>query len=140
MSNYDKAMELAKSGARLDLVYELLCKASSHNDPRADYAIGTWLLHGHYLRKNVRKGIRLIRHASKNGVAPAAFDMAVSYEKGIGVQQNLAIAAAYYLRAFRLGEDSAIPELERIFYWGIGVKANRRLAREFSLMKTCKES
>ena len=134
-SPYEEALALVEAGGAAEAAYQLLTKASEQGDHRADYAIGTWYLHGFFLKKNVKKGTQLIKKAADNDVADAAFDMAVSYEKGVGVKKNPGIAAAYYLRALRCGDASAAKELERMFYWGIGVVKNRRLANEFALFE-----
>lgn len=131
-NEYEIAKRLMQNPKNVEAAYEKLLVAMESGDFRAHYAIGTWYLHGHFFKKSVKKGISFIRKAADNGVAEAAFDLAVSYERGIGVVENSEIAASYYLRAFRCGDSDAAAELERIFYHGIGVQKNRRIAREFS--------
>jgi TPR repeat protein len=134
-ASYTKALRLIESGGSASGAYKLLVQASEAGDFRADYAIGTWYLHGFFLRKSLKKAIRLIKRAADQDIADAAFDMGVSYEKGVGVRQDPSIAVAYYLRAFRCGHGAAVKELERMFYWGIGVEKNRRLAKELAKLE-----
>lgn len=98
----------------------------------ARYAIGTWYLHGFFLKKNIRKGVSLIAEAADNGVADAAFDMGVSYELGAGRKVNEKKALCYFMRAFLLGDPDAAVEIERLLYWGSLDIRNRPLSREFS--------
>ena len=93
--------------ARALKVYELLRLEMNSGNHEAQYAIGTWYLHGFFLKKNIRKGISLIAEAADNGVADAAFDMGVSYELGAGRKVNEKKALCYFMRAFLLGDPGA---------------------------------
>lgn len=131
-NSYQKALLLMTRGAEPDEAYPLLIKAMEEGDHRAHYAIGTWYLYGTYVKANARKAVALFKIAADHDVADAAFDLAVCYEKGEGARRDLAKAAAFYLRAWHCGDTSAVYELRRMFYWGIGVTKNRAIAEEFA--------
>jgi uncharacterized protein len=111
--------------------YALLEKAMDKGDYRAAYAIGTWYLHGFYLKKDVKRGVSLIAQAADNGIADAAFDLAVCYELGTGRKINSNKALCYYMRSFLLGYSPAAVEIERLLYWGDASVRNRPLSLEF---------
>jgi TPR repeat protein len=111
--------------------YALLEIAMKKGDHRAAYAIGTWYLHGFYLKKDVKRGVSLIAKAADNEVADAAFDLAVCYELGTGKKANDNKALCYYMRSFLLGYSAAAIEIERLLYWGDTSVRNRSLSREF---------
>ena len=120
--------------AQAPKAYELLRSEMERGGQEARYAIGTWHLHGFYLKKNVRKGVALIAEAADNGVADAAFDMGVSYELGVGRKADENKALCYFMRAFLLGDPDAAVEIERLLYWGSATIRNRALSREFAMM------
>lgn len=137
---YDKALSLMNRGATPDKAYALLIEAMEAGDYRAHYAIGTWYLYGRHVKASVKKAVDLFKQAADHDVGYAAFDLAVCYEKGEGVKQDLKKAAAFYLRALRCGDSSAAEELRRLFYWGIGVEKNRAIAEELSKLSISKKS
>jgi TPR repeat protein len=109
----------------LNLLNELHCQG----DLRATYAIGTWYLHGSAVTpRNIVKALKMIRAAAKGGVADAAFDLAICYEKGAGVQKSLMRAFEWYVRAALLGDMQATYEVGRMYFYGLGVPRNRRLS------------
>ena len=137
---YNKALSLMNRGGAPGKAYPLLVEAMKAGDYRAHYAIGTWYLYGRHVRASVRRAVGLFRQAADHNVAEAAFDLAVCYEKGEGVKQDLPKAAAFYLRALRCGDASAAKELRRMFYWGIGVEKNRAIAEEFLKLSASRKS
>jgi len=134
---YQAALEVM-AGHKLSeapAAYALLTEAMKEGDHRATYAIGTWLLHGFFLKKNVRRGVSLIAQAADNKVADAAFDLAVCYELGTGKKVNHNKALCYYMRAYLLGYVPAAVEIERLLYWGDSSVRNRPLSREFKAVQ-----
>jgi TPR repeat protein len=119
------------SGGSVEKAYGLLSSASADGDAYAHYAVGTWYLHGFFVKKDIRNAAGLLRKAADANVSSAAFDLAVCYELGQGVSQNINRAAAYYLRAFLLGDVDAAVELERVLYWERDLKAGKNLSKEF---------
>jgi uncharacterized protein len=83
----------------------------------------------HY-KKSQKKGFALMLQAADCFVSDACFDVAVSYETGMGVGKNEKKAFIYFLRAMMLGDPQAIHEVGRLFYWGIGVSKNKDVAME----------
>jgi TPR repeat protein len=65
-------------------------------------------LHERFYRRNLRRAIRLLRIAVKAHNADAAYDLAVSYERGTGVRQNLRKALALYMTAALLGDEKSV--------------------------------
>ena len=119
------------SGGDVEKAFRLLLSASEGGDAHAQYALGTWYLHGFFVRKSFRRAVELLRGAAEANVPGAAFDLAVCYELGQGVRRSMSKAVAFYLRAFLLGDVDAAVELERVLYWEPGLKAGRNLSKEF---------
>ncbi|WP_422506591.1 tetratricopeptide repeat protein [Stenotrophomonas sp. GZD-301] len=128
---YEEALSIMNNEDAAEKAHPLLVAAMEAGDYRAHYALGTWYLYGRHVKKNLKKAVALFKQAAANDVAEAAYDLAVCYEDGEGVRKDLAKAAALYLRAWRCGDVSSAAQLRRMFYWGIGVKANRAIAEEF---------
>ena len=110
-------------------IASLLRTASESGDRRADYALGTWYLHGRHLPKSIRIGTRLIARAARAGVPDAMFDYAVSLEKGTGVARNERKAALWFLAAALSGMTRASFEVGRHLYHGIGFPKDRAQSR-----------
>ena len=132
---YDRALKLAqKQAVPSRRVYDLLIEADALNDVRATYAIATWYLHGSPFTKiSYPKAVRLLKRAAQGGIADAAFDLAVSYEKGAGIGKSVSKAFEYYMRAALLGDPQAHYETSRMYFYGLGVKRNRDLAEAWRL-------
>ena len=127
---YDRALKLAQSQKTpTKRVYELLLKADGLGDGRATYAIATWYLFGSPFTKiNYRTANRMLKRAAERGSADAAHNLAISYEKGLGIGKSLPKAFEYYMRAAILGDAQSHYEVGRMYFYGIGVSRNRRLA------------
>jgi uncharacterized protein len=111
--------------------HELISAAAESGDPLASYALGTWFLHGFFVKKNRSRGISLIRFSAEKNVASAAFDLAVAYELGEGVSKSVNQAARFFLRAFLFGDTSAAVELERLHYWGRVTLSGKVTSKEY---------
>lgn len=120
-----------ESSGNVEKAFRLLSSASEDGDAYAQYALGTWYLHGFFVKKSARQAVKLLRKAAQANVSSAAFDLAVCYELGQGVRQSMDRATALYLRAFLLGDIDAAIELERVLYWEPDLKAGRNLSKEF---------
>jgi TPR repeat protein len=129
-SKYDRALSLAsKSRGRTREVYDLLVSADSAGDARATYALATWYLHGtKFTKRDIARGTELLQRAVKKNIPDAAHDLAVSFEKGIGVQKSERKAFELYVRAALLGDRQSLYEVGRMYYHGIGASKNRHLA------------
>jgi uncharacterized protein len=129
-ATYEKALQSALMQKKPSRgVYKLLLKAAEEGDARATYALATWHLHGtSFLRVDYVRGFELLKSSAKAGVAEASFDLAISYEKGVGTRRNLKRAFEAYVHAALLGDSQAFYEVGRMYCYGIGVSKNRRLA------------
>jgi TPR repeat protein len=129
-SDYDEALrESSSNKPDYKKAFIWLRKAHHQRDRRATYALGTWYLHGRYVKKNVMRAIRLIELAAAANVSDALFDLAVSYEKGQGVRRSEKVAARLYLEAALSGDHQAAYEVGRCLYYGIGFLKDRSQAR-----------
>lgn len=137
VDHYEKAKKLMESHdlSKAPKAYALLEKAMDSGSHSAAYAIGTWHLHGFFLKKDVKRGTALIAQAADNAVADAAFDLAVCYELGTGRRVSQKKALCYYMRSFLLGYSPAAVEVERLLYWGDPGVRNRPLSREFKAVQ-----
>jgi TPR repeat protein len=132
---YERATRLAQARKEKGLpqtkkVYELLLEAERRGDARAVYALATWHLHGSEFTKiNIRRATSMLRKAADGNVADANYDLAVSYEKGVGLKKSPQRAFEHYTKAALLGDAQSYVEVWRMLYWGIGTARNRRLAR-----------
>lgn len=130
-SPYNQALALAESeNPEWSAVLDLLKQGEVSGDPRCTYAIGTWYFHGKspIIRKNVRKGAAMIREAAGKNVSDALFDLANSYEVGVGAKKSHTKAFEYYVKAALAGDAQSYFEVGRMYFHGLGVKKNRRLA------------
>lgn len=109
-------------------VRRLLDRALAGGSPDAAYALGTWYLFGHHVPQNERRAFRLLRDAAEARVADALLYVAICHEKGVGTKTSLGRAFEYYVLAALHGESSALFEVGRCLYYGIGVAKSRRLA------------
>jgi uncharacterized protein len=130
-TEYVEAERLTGEGSPdLGLVKRLLQEGAEKGCPSASYALATWFLHGkeNVVRQNRAKALKLLKFASYNGHPAACYDIAVSYETGIGIRQSLSRAFEYYTKAALLGDSQSFYEVGRMYYYGIGVKRDRRLS------------
>jgi TPR repeat protein len=127
---YQAALKIMNKGGEVEKAYRLLSSASDDGDANAQYALGTWYLHGFFIKKSLRRAIELLRKAAEANVSSAAFDLAVCYELGQGVSRNINKAAALYLRSFLLGDIDAAVELERVLYWERNLNFGRNFSKE----------
>ena len=91
----DKLINMARIAAKennFEEAYQLLKRAMEYGNPEAIYAIGTWYLHGVHLEKDLEKSIKFFQLACDANFPAACFDLACSYEKGMGVDENLEVA------------------------------------------------
>lgn len=127
---YERALrEMQKPSPNGERAVGHLEAASRAGDVRADYALGTWYLHGSNVRRSVNKGFRMIAKAARAGIPEALFDLAVCCETGLGTRTSVRRAATLYVRAALLGDPEAPFEVGRMLYHGIGLARDRAQAR-----------
>ena len=132
MSKYDDALALMQGEAiNTQEVIGLLFSATAEGDPRAQYALATWLLHGQYIVQDTKRGAQLLKEAARHGNANAMFDLAVCYETGAGLEKNLEKALSYYRRSAKAGDRQAGAEVGRMMFYGIGTAEDRGGARKW---------
>jgi TPR repeat protein len=129
---YEKAL-IAATNATPDFAAAtaLLREAVGQGSAAATYALATWYLFGKepFVSQDLAEAARLLKLAAKGGIPDAMFDLAVSYEKGKGLEQNKSKAFEYYLKAAIRGDAKAVFDVGRCLFWGIGVSEDRRLAQ-----------
>jgi len=81
-----------------------------------------------YKKKNYKTALKHIRVLAKAGDPDGLFNLAVFYEKGLGVKQNYKQAIKNYQLAASLGQQFAMTNLASYYMKGIGVKKNPTLA------------
>lgn len=128
MYQLTKSAESLARKNKYEQAFGLLTQADEGGDPVASYALGTWYLHGLFVKKDLKKGFQYLRKASRGNVKEAFFDLGICYEKGAGTEKNLQRAFKSYLAASILGDKDAEYEIVRCFYYGIGVEKNRDIA------------
>lgn len=129
IDKYHQALKLSKKkNPDYKKGYELLIEASNAGDARANYALGTWYLHGRYVNRNLRTAIAYLKRAARESIKEALYDLAICYEMGKGVRKSHQSAFRCYLKAALLGDAQSIYEIGRCFFWGIGIEKNRQVA------------
>ena len=122
-------VEMQKKSPDLKRTAKLLERSYSLGNPFAAYALGTWHLHARYFKRSVRKGIKLIREAARASVPNALYDLALSFELGVGNKKNLPKALETYMRAALKDNGKAAHSVARCFHYGFGVTQNRRISK-----------
>ena len=109
-SSYAAAItESRKAKADESAMVSAMEAASAEGDPRAHYALATWYIHGTYgYPEAPARAIPLLRAAAEASVREAMFDLAVSYDSGIGVEEDPRRAFLWYLRAAVRGDPDAV--------------------------------
>jgi TPR repeat protein len=126
---YEEALaETSRDKPDIELVLDLLEKSLALGNPRAAYALGTWYLHGEHVDKDTSKAMVLLKRAADKNIPEACYDLAVSYEKPVGVAANLKKAFELYVRAALHGDNQSFHEVGRCYYYGIGTPRDENLA------------
>lgn len=126
---YTKALKLAQSKQYdANKVIRLLNEAIDEGSGEAMYALATWYLFGKHVDKDLAKGNQLLSEAVEKCIPEACFYLAISYERGWGVEKNLYQAFFLYVKGALYGEAECFEEVGRCYYFGIGVRQDRKLA------------
>jgi TPR repeat protein len=108
-STYREALaEMRQGHPDVEKARALLEEAVHRGNPNAAYALG--------VKKNPKRAIELIESAANADVPDACYDLAVSYEKGVGVEINQERAFDLYVKAMLNGEKQSIYEVGRCFF------------------------
>lgn len=110
--------------------FDLLVAALEEGDPRAAQGLGMWYLLGrHHVRRNMRKGLSLLRAAAAANAPYAWYNLGLAYENGYGVPASSRRAFDCFLKAALQGDGDAALEVARHYHHGLGVRRDRRTAR-----------
>lgn len=122
--------EIEKISGCHETAYENFRIAAELGNTTAKYFYGTYLIQGKYCNKNIILGIKNIRSAAKDRIAPACLLLARYYEKGFtegGIVQSNILAVKNYKYAAKNSSVTAQKRLAEIYKNGIlGVSKNQK--------------
>lgn len=122
--------EIEKEAGNHEAAFENFKIAAELGNTIAKCFYGTYLLKGECCDKNIMLGVKNIRSAAKDGIAPACLLMARYYENGFtegGIEQSDAIAVKNYKSAAKNYSIKAQRRLAEIYKNGIlGVSKNQK--------------
>lgn len=102
---------------------------AAQGDALAMYARATWYLHGsNGYELDLIKARELLEQSSQLLVPEAMYDLAVLIEKNDKSRNRKRRAFALYAIAAAMGDRDSLVEMERCFYWGIGIYKDRDMA------------
>ena len=96
--------------------------------PAAEYEVGVRLVEGKSAPVNSEEGLRWLRRAAKSGIIPAHLWIGSLYEKGQGVDKDLALARTHYLAAAEKGNAKAMHNLAVLYAEGIDGRRDYKTA------------
>jgi len=120
--------EMRRKKPNLAKAFKLFQLALDEGDGMSAYALGTWYLHGRYVKKDYAKAVGLLECAAEKNIPDALYDLAICYEKGTGTKKNKKKAYESYLRSALWGSKRSVYEVGRCLYHGIGVVRNKRVS------------
>lgn len=122
--------EIEKMDGNHEAAFENFRIAAELGNARAKCFYGTYLLKGECCDKNIMLGVKNIRSAAKDGIAPACLLLARYYEKGFtegGIEQSNTMAVENYEFAAKNSSVKAQKRLAEIYKKGIlGVSKNQK--------------
>lgn len=122
--------EIEKMAGSHEAAFENFRIAAELGNARAKCFYGTYLLKGECCDKNIMLGVKNIRSAAKDGIAPACLLLAHYYEKGFtegGIEQSNTLAVKNYKSAAKNSIVKAQIKLAEIYKKGIlGVPKNQK--------------
>jgi uncharacterized protein len=116
--------EMEKGKPNLRIAFDFLNESAKAQNPEALYALGTWYLHGRFVKRKPAEAVHYFLQSIEGNNSSAYYDLAVCYEKGIGIKKNHKAAFECYLNAALLGDKQALFEIGRCYYYGVGVSKN----------------
>jgi len=125
---YRRALRISRVSRGQPEAVASLTYAARRNQPVAQYALGSWFLHGIGVQKNLRRALALFAKAAAAGHPDAAFNLARAYEVGEGRKKNARRAFQLYQRAAAHGDVGALVEVARCLFFGIGTRPDRAAA------------
>lgn len=138
IDKYMIALEAARNDGNMSLVHQLLVQASELGDPRAKYALATWLLFGNdIVERNEIAGVVQLNKLKDSNISEVLFDIAVSYDLGKSVRKNRKLAAFYYMEAALLGDRESCRQVAEFFREGRFFPKSERLYRAWMQRSEC---
>ncbi|MCE7029382.1 peptidoglycan-binding protein [Jiella avicenniae] len=110
---------------------EPLTKAAQAGDPKALFEIGLRLMEGRVGEPDPKAAAAWFELAAANGFAPAEYSLGTLYEKGNGVDRDLAKARDAYLAAADGGNVRAMHNLAVLYATGIDGKSDPAQAAQW---------
>jgi TPR repeat protein len=120
-------IEMERESPDLEKAFEFLNKSAEENNYEALYAIGTWYLHGRFVKKNFSLAIKYFLKSAEGNNSNAYYDLAICYEKGVIGKKDFKAAFECYLNAALLGDKQSIYEVGRCYYYGIGISKDIKI-------------
>jgi len=120
-------IELKKQNPELKAVFSFLMDAANLDNHEAMYAIGTWYLHGKYVKRDSTLAVEYFLKSVKGNNSNAYYDLAICLEKGVGTKKNKRKAFECYLNAALFGDKQSLYEVGRCYYHGIGISKNKEV-------------
>lgn len=121
---------------------EKLREAAAAGDPRAEYAIATWYLHGMegVVERDVPRAFEMLKKLEDSFIAEALFDLAIFYDLGEIVEPDEEKAFSLYMRAALLGNRESCRQMAEFFREGRIVKHDEKLQQAWLKRAKQKES
>lgn len=130
--------EIERMAGSNETAFENFRIAAELGNARAKCFYGTYLLKGEYCDKNIMLGVKNIRAAAKDGIAPACLLLARYYEKGFTegcIDQSNTLAVKNYESAAKNSSVKAQKRLAEIYKNGIlGVSKNPKKSFKWYLI------
>ncbi len=123
---YVSPLDVFRTADEKDFAY---IKAFANEYPEAAYDLYTCYYEGKIAERDVRKAVYWLRVAAREDYFPAETELALRYECGCGVAENMRKAHKLYLAAAENGDVLAMYRAGVDYEYGYGVRKNRVLAR-----------
>jgi TPR repeat protein len=108
---YERGINRKKS---LDSAMYWYRQSSDHGESISSSTIALFYLRGDIVRQNVGEGMQWMQKAVRQDLASGYFELGTVYEKGIGVEPDLARAHEYYSKADSAGYPVAKRAIQKL--------------------------
>lgn len=116
--SYLRAIKALHEG-NIDQVMEEVKLLKKAKLPEAELLGAMCLIDSRYAKNNLKKGIKQLQQLAEDS-APAAYQLALCHEKGIGVEKDAKQALEHYEKAADMGYALAQCMLGDMYYDGVG--------------------
>jgi localization factor PodJL len=127
------ALAAAKTGDKLPVAIgaPALRAAALAGDPSAAYEVAVRFADGRVVPANNEEAALWFDRAARKGLTAAQFRLGALYEKGLGVNKDLAVARDFYRAAADKGHGKAMHNLAVLYAEGINGAPDYRAAAEW---------